>query len=75
MNPSEHLAFELEEEKVRLNKKIILYQDVLTDDKDKQFVIDETIRKLRAQIEAIDKEIERRNNKWNILIRLLVALL
>ena len=63
MNPSEHLAFELEEEKVRLNKKIILYQDVLTDDKDKQFVIDETIRKLRAQIEAIDKEIERRNNK------------
>ena len=63
MNPSEHLAFELEEEKVRLNKKIILYQDVMTDDKDKQFVIDETIRKLRAQIEAIDKEIERRNNK------------
>jgi len=65
LNPSEHLAFELENEKTRLNSKLTKLQNMLTKtvkDKDtsKAFLIEETIRKIQAQIAEIDKELARR---------------
>ena len=68
MNPTEYLAFELEAEKVRLNAKLTnLAERMIVAKKEKEkdtvFLINETIRKLQAQIEAIDAELVRRNNK------------
>jgi CCR4-NOT transcriptional regulation complex NOT5 subunit len=68
MNPTEYLAFELEAEKVRLNAKLSnLAERMIAAKKEKEkdtvFLINETIRKLEAQIEAIDAELVRRNNK------------
>ncbi|MFA5397991.1 MAG: hypothetical protein WC346_18410 [Methanogenium sp.] len=65
MNPSEHLAFELEIEKKRLNSKInklqhMFIQVTKAKDGDKAFLIEETIRKIQAQIAEIDKELARR---------------
>lgn len=65
MNPSEHLAFELEIEKLKFNTKlqrldVLLKRAIEETDKEKIFLIKETVRKIQAQIDAIDKELSRR---------------
>jgi hypothetical protein len=65
VNPSEHLAFELEIEKLKFNTKlqrldVLLKRAIEETDKEKIFLIKETVRKIQAQIDAIDKELSRR---------------